>query len=503
MGDSSGLHLFTKVSRRAAIGIDGGYIPKLYKIIDRLAVPRDFYRCLAVWPGRDHQDVLDMLVDFYYDQLHRWFPILPRSQLQEQLDGLAVYLANTPGAPRPTNDKGKPYPYPNMLLIYAFFFYTSAVFESTYKLTHRLAGGSCALPGQPKFPLSRVFSYHAKQQFSCLGENALSSIEAVQACLFLAIGDVPNVSGNPWLMCGTAVRISVELGIHHVAQLQHSYGKCSFYMPIPEQLTVYARVWCAVYAVEQMCAMALGRPSILSSEDSVLDFDLFLDTPTNRERFPGQDLLPEDSPFVWMVKLMDIGGKITRGINNIHLRKNLQHTLPELHGMLQQFQTSLPQSLQYDFSPEAPTPNIQVAFLHIMYFSCVLALYRPFLSSRRLRNDGPLQEQYLSIVETCILAIPTIYLRHREEAALFPMDASQFVVYCLAGAWPCSKSRGHRTAGARFSGCCTCARGSWSRFTIISQNSPWSCARFATNSFAWSRATRTCKWTTWSAKCLH
>ncbi|KAI9218497.1 hypothetical protein BC828DRAFT_417251 [Blastocladiella britannica] len=431
LGDSSGIHLIRKVSRRAVTGPNGGYVNAAFQLVDELAVPRYMAKFLRTWPTFADHGLVDMLVEYYYAELHSWLPFLPRSWIEGQLDTVRVFRdAAARGCDPPPEPSGAPARPPNLLLVNSFLTYASTMFERHYKLVERHSGGLRAPPGMPQFPVSRALAFHAKRELALHLEACSTSIEAVQACLLLTLVDTSLIVANPWLMGGMAVRIALELGLHQAHMFRHLGGDARH---VVGDLVVYTKTWIAVYTIEQTYSTMFGRPSIASSGEVHLSIDLAMDTPENRLMFPHAELEPMDSPFIWFAKLMDIAGRTTRLINDYYHRRRLQDTLPELHAMLIGFQESLPESLKYAPRADGSRPSIQVAAIHIAFYSAVLSLYRPFLASPYLRSDGELQAQYIEIVQQCVIAIPTILLEQKDQLGKYPFDVSQDLLYIQAG----------------------------------------------------------------------
>ncbi|KAI9222726.1 hypothetical protein BC828DRAFT_403784 [Blastocladiella britannica] len=230
-----------------------------------------------------------------------------------------------------------------------------------------------------------------------------------------------------------AMRLAIELGLHQSQMFMlHRRGQPNAALPSPSAMTVYSKAWCCCYVLDQQIAYKFGRPASVGAGDVVLSFDFVIDTAENRLRFPGSELDPPDAPWIWHARLVDIFGKISRTINNMYLRRHLAHSLPELHALLLDYQKQLPASLRFDVNDESTQRSVAVSFLHLLYYSAVLSLYRPFLSSRLFHTDSVLRKQHFAIVEKCVTAIPTISLQHM-TSPLARLYSPVYMMHVFAG----------------------------------------------------------------------
>ncbi|KNE68909.1 hypothetical protein AMAG_13546 [Allomyces macrogynus ATCC 38327] len=398
-GESNGLHHLRRLSHRYATA----EVPVDHDGWSRHAV---IEAAVLSFPDRIRTQPFVM---FYYSELHAFFPFLAQPDLDTHLNVLATHkariLAERSGS-SPTTALHPPV-VPALMVSYGWLGYTLASLERRHQQTPL----TCTDPDW--FPLSRVINVRAKRLLTEMLMYSAPCIEAAQAGLFLQLSDSPNPSGNTWQLSGITMRIVTQLGLHQDSKTIRG--------ALP--------VWATAFALERLSACSRGRPLSVSDDDCQIDYAA-LDAEF------AQDTASAAAAFPWFVRLAEIIGKVAHTVNNLHGRKRLHHTLPELHALLLGFQRELPEHLAYSFAPNTgPPPSLPCAQLGVFFFLTVLILYRPLLTCKLLqRTDpvtgrvvaaSPLLAQYLQILETCATSLVAILDRHRDQLGSFVFPNAQ------------------------------------------------------------------------------
>ncbi|KAJ3367186.1 hypothetical protein GGF31_007683 [Allomyces arbusculus] len=433
-GESNGLHHLRRLSHRYATA----EVPIDHDGWSRHAV---IEAAVLSFPDRIR---IQPLVAFYYAELHAFFPFLVQSDLDTHLAVLATHkariLAERSGS-SPTTALHPPV-VPALMVSYGWLGYTLASLERRHQQTPL----TCTDPDW--FPLSRVINVRAKRLLTEMLMYSAPCIEAAQAGLFLQLSDSPNPSGNTWQLSGITMRIVTQLGLHQDTKTIRG--------ALP--------VWATAFALERLSACSRGRPLSVSDDDCQMDYAA-LDAEF------AQDSTSAAAAFPWFVRLAEIMGKVARTVNNLHGRKRLHHTLPELHALLLGFQRELPEHLAYSFAPtNGPPPSLPCAQLGVFFFLTVLILYRPLLTCKLLqRTDpvtgrvvaaSPLLAQYLQILETCATSLVAILDRHRDQLGSFAFPNAQhfetvFTVCALVLEHDADQTRARNAMAALLQSCDT------------------------------------------------
>ncbi|KNE69443.1 hypothetical protein AMAG_13800 [Allomyces macrogynus ATCC 38327] len=370
-----------------------------------MAVPTMVMDSTAVLAFPDRARI-QPLVTYYFTELHAFFPFLAQSDLDTHLTVLATHKARILAERDGSSTAASLHPpvVPALMVSYGWLGYTLASLERRHQQTPL----TCTDPDW--FPLSRVINVRAKRLITEMLLYSAPCIEAAQAGLFLQLSDSPNPSGNTWQLSGITMRIVTQLGLHQDTKTIRGA------MP----------VWATAFALERLSAMSRGRPLSVSDDDCQIDY----------AALDAEFAQTASAAFPWFVRLAEIMGKVARTVNNLHGRKRLHHTLPELHALLLGFQRELPEHLAYSFAPtNGPPPSLPCAQLGVFFFLTVLILYRPLLTCKLLqRTDpvtgrvvaaSPLLAQYLQILETCATSLVAILDRHRDQLGSFPFPNAQ------------------------------------------------------------------------------
>ncbi|KAJ3358331.1 hypothetical protein GGF32_000498 [Allomyces javanicus] len=374
LGHSNGLHLLRGWSQ--AVNTDS--VLYVHPQLQNRLRARELAREQALFPQRHF--VLTMF-DVYFATMHHWIPILDRTAVLEELDK----------------------PMPHFMLLYAVLCVGCAVFERLHQLTvvnsPRLWSTWCAERVLRMLPSVTVSPVH--------------QIETVQAILLVG-NHYMNAPGSPWVLNGIALRIAQDMGLHLDVRAPpfRTVNMC---------IPTWGKTWAFTYTMDRFGSALSGRPLMFHEDDCFLSTEMFLKTPENVAKYREDLLIEPDHFFVWYVRLMDITGKVIRTVNSISLRRNLPYTLPELHAMLSHYRAELPKTLQFDPNEKDRRKRTINAALSLVYYSSVVSLYRPLVSSKSAAvASSPMRPQYLALLEASVKAMLQALETIVDDMALFP-----------------------------------------------------------------------------------
>ncbi|KAJ8117397.1 hypothetical protein OPT61_g1385 [Boeremia exigua] len=173
---------------------------------------------------------------------------------------------------------------------------------------------------------------------------------STQASLFAT--SLKPVGASQWQLAGLAMRMTIELGLHHEHKLWY---------PSEQQLDQRRRVFWTAYAIEVTLAYNLGRPPSISHEHITTDLP--------KETYDVQS-------GIIHIKHRQIQGKIIsqmyRASSQEHVPwEDQQRMIAELQGRLEDWRTSIP-AAHGDLS-SSPYP---LSYWHRLYHSTTFVLHR-------------------------------------------------------------------------------------------------------------------------------
>ncbi|ORZ38912.1 fungal-specific transcription factor domain-domain-containing protein, partial [Catenaria anguillulae PL171] len=372
LGSSSGMHLLRMWSDRVSEGV--------------LVVPSVLKKHTPRGPETDlpPPEIIELLLDFFFEYLHPFMPITERQMIYNSLSQ----------------------PNPPLMLLNSIFAISSRVYEG-------LSPDRTDKPGA-----SDIFLNRTRQ----IARNILLEppcLEYIQAMLLLSFHEMGFLRGSTWLLSGVAIRMAQDIGLNR--RMDNLTGALSI---SPLQRHLMKKTWTAVFIMDRFVCAVLGRPLAIHEEDCDVEWP----SPDDERELSGEDGTKLLSDYVELAKLSAILGKILRNINSVrnHSPGRLAFSLPEIHTALSQWLNQLPPTLRYSFNPKAPIPSRFAAFLNALYYTCIILLYRPFISSAKARSS-PLFPQYLHICSTAAQAIVHICHARVDEFFLLP----NVILYCL------------------------------------------------------------------------
>lgn len=156
-----------------------------------------------------------------------------------------------------------------------------------------------------------------------------------------------NSESGQWQYSGMAIRMAIDLGHHEVSDIYES----------PAHLVRTRLLFWSLFITDRIVAFAIGRPASLPEDIIEIplpeDQDFFPDPARNTLADPME--LVEPVPFVQLVKLMIICGRISNVLNGrrgrartlVSTKEPLAEQLGELQVRLVRFISGLPPSLQW------------------------------------------------------------------------------------------------------------------------------------------------------------
>ncbi|KAI9183967.1 hypothetical protein H9P43_003020 [Blastocladiella emersonii ATCC 22665] len=372
LGSSSGMHLLRMWSDRVSEGVL--VVPSVLKKHTPRGAECDL-------PPRE---IIDLLLDFFFEYLHPFMPVVEKQMIYNSLSQ----------------------PNPPLMLLNSIFAVSSRVYEG-------LSQDKSDKPGA-----SDIFLNRARQ----IARNILLEppcLEYIQALLLLSFHELGFLRGSTWLVSGVAIRMAQDIGLNR--RMDNLTGALSI-TPMQRHLT--KKTFTAIYVMDRFVSAVLGRPLAIHDEDC----DVSWPSVEDERELSGPDGAHLIGDYNELAKLCVILGKVLRNINSVrnHTPGRLAFSLPEIHTALSQWLNQLPPTLRYSFSPRTPTPSRFSAFLNCAYYTTIILLYRPFISSAKARTS-PLFPQYLHICSTAAQAIVHICHARVDEFFLLP----NVVLYCL------------------------------------------------------------------------
>ncbi|WVQ85799.1 hypothetical protein IAT38_007967 [Cryptococcus sp. DSM 104549] len=176
----------------------------------------------------------------------------------------------------------------------------------------------------------------------------LPTHDVLTGLLYLAWANYgQNSESGLWQYSGMAIRMAIDLGAHEISEIYES----------PAHLARIRLLFWSLFVTDRIVAFATGRPASIP-EDIIeiplpVDEDFFPDPARNLPTSPHEEVEPV--PFVQLVKLMIICGRISNVLNGRRGRARTlvssAEPLPEMLGELQlrlvAFYSNLPPSLQW------------------------------------------------------------------------------------------------------------------------------------------------------------
>ncbi|KAG8963729.1 hypothetical protein FRC03_002629 [Tulasnella sp. 419] len=342
------------------------------------------------------EDLCDLLVDAYFEKFHHTLPVLDsasfRSKYRRLMDMRAAAVENgTTPEPPTKSDAGF------LSVVFAVFAVASRFVDDERLKTEGDDKDETGGMGTIYYERAMILYY--------IGATA-TQLAHVQAFVLLSsFLSSLNCLPQSWLLCGQAVRIAQDLGLHRSPK---------HLVMSPSNKETRRKVWWCVYGMDRMLAVALGRP--LGIEDSDCDVELPLpiddvDLPSffinlygsspgssasgEQQKIPA---IPNPSTlmagFISLTKLHMIFGRILRTVYAVNAvetcKENValtQANVDRLDKELTAWCEALPAVFKSD--PKSPQEVSLGAILCSSYYSALIALHRNFLPTKRRGVPNP------------------------------------------------------------------------------------------------------------------
>ncbi|KLT44815.1 hypothetical protein CC85DRAFT_241736 [Cutaneotrichosporon oleaginosum] len=327
----------------------------------------------------------ERMVDAFFAEVHPVLPVLLENDFRRRFKSLM--------------DKVEAGDFSNiragfMSVVFAVFALGERVLVTSaawHRMRSKLSNGELSdqdspQPGEAEagviwFERAQVLHYSSIREIDIYQVQCLTLLSAFQA----AVNSMPM----SWLLASQALRIAQDIGLHRAAPR----FKVSFKV---KQLG--ARAWWAVYGLERLVSITLGRPLCVEDADIDLAYPAAVDDATI-DSF-GDALteeagnLPEEkqdctmSGFVALTKLCKIAGRVAqllyrpsgRSVNDPQWSEQQQRTIDKLDKLLREWlQNEVPQKYKDPSSSRAV--SLMSAVLSNSYFAVLITLHRNLLPS--------------------------------------------------------------------------------------------------------------------------
>ncbi|KAG5721563.1 hypothetical protein E4T56_gene13052 [Termitomyces sp. T112] len=308
---------------------------------------------------------------------------------------------------------GFPYPHLYIPLLDTFFQTMSRHFPSInrIRIEERLKNGTmsafflnciCALaarflPSARDDPASACAPYITKAQEMIIVLVHLPTTDVVTGLLLLAWASYgQNSEGGLWQYSGMAIRMAMDLGLYEV------FEPC-----LSEAHVTRARLlfW-SLFVTDRILAFKTGRPPTIPEE--IIEIPL----PTDEDFVAGSaradiedEELPQPTPFVYMVRLMVLCGRITTVLAGCrgemrtllpHVGKDYPAKLKELQAELVQFYAQLSDVMKWSVdafkNQEARGHGDSFLTLHLWANTVLAVSFHPELQERSEGNLSPITQ---------------------------------------------------------------------------------------------------------------
>ncbi|KZV67312.1 hypothetical protein PENSPDRAFT_58281 [Peniophora sp. CONT] len=272
-------------------------------------------------------------------------------------------------------------------------------------------------------------------------------------CLFLSGCSAPQLC---WTLCGVGIRFAQDVGAHRRKVYNLTASR--------REGELWKRAFWVLVVVDRCMSTCLGRPCAIQDED--FDLDLPADVDDEYWENPDPALAFQQPPgkpskvayFIASIRLNQIVGFALRTIYSINKSKSLlgfggpeweQRIVAEFDSTLNTWVDGVPSHLRWPPSPDETAFFTQSAILYAQYYQLQIMVHRPFIATARA--PGQLSFPSLAVCTNAARAISRIAdatRRHRPKFAIPDLQVPVFeaATVLLLHIW------GHRRAGLTSSG---------------------------------------------------
>ncbi|KIW85542.1 hypothetical protein Z517_00934 [Fonsecaea pedrosoi CBS 271.37] len=219
--------------------------------------------------------------------------------------------------------------------------------------------------GAPNVP-GLWFFVRAMSLFQEIREEA--TVSYIEALLLISIYSLAlNRANSAYVYAGTALRLSLTLGLHHnVPQNQ-------MFSPIERERRI--RVWWTVYIFDRIWSSKLGHPIMIRDDD----IDVAIPSMKGLSAAEMAEF-SEPEHLIANVHLARITGDIMNHIYNKNCRRQVfVQSVQKILRRLRSWAETLPEVIRLQQDPTRRYTARHVASLHLCFNQCVILTTRPIL----------------------------------------------------------------------------------------------------------------------------
>ncbi|CAG8548036.1 8887_t:CDS:2 [Ambispora gerdemannii] len=210
-------------------------------------------------------------------------------------------------------------------------------------------------------------------------------VSTVQALILLALREYGSGKvSRAWMYAGMSTRMAQDLGLHRNTE---QWDPINF---SHEEKETRKRVFWGCFILDRISSANIGRPLAIDEQDVDVLY------PSEQEE-DENELLPFkmdypvsaiSSPISSNTKLCEITGRILHNIYAIRstTKSHKESILSILDSSLTSWLITLPANLQYNPAADEP-PAPATITLHIMYYSIIMLLHRPYLPNAKQSSN--------------------------------------------------------------------------------------------------------------------
>ncbi|KAI7883058.1 hypothetical protein K492DRAFT_205750 [Lichtheimia hyalospora FSU 10163] len=273
-------------------------------------------------------------------------------------------------------------------------------------------------------------------------KSKLSTVQAlILITMFMNLGGVEEDTSMRWFVCGTAIRMAQDIGLH----------RNSRHWKLPEsEIELRRRVWYGLYIIDREVAAQFGRPVTIVDEDFNVEppspyelestHESYLRDPEFQSCTPAlmveaQAAIQERRPvydfFLECITLSKILGHILLSMyspkTEYSARRN-DFLILTIANQLAQWKAKLPPNLQFNPDEVSEMTLFSTAHLNIYYNCILLLLHRPFINSDA-STDPILSTQ--SLTKCTFAAIDIVNTIEALETQRLPGMTWCFIAYAI------------------------------------------------------------------------
>ncbi|KAI8059636.1 fungal-specific transcription factor domain-containing protein [Gongronella butleri] len=313
------------------------------------------------------QDLADHLLSLYFAHFYTFLPIVHKDTFMNDYQGRGTHP-------------------PSRLLLNAMFAVAARVSPDPRVLAN---------PDDPKtagdhyFERARILLEFEYDDFKTSTVQALLLMSSHQN------GALKSIRG--WIYSGMAFRMVQNLGLH---------CNCDSWDLTHEQKEERKRVFWSCFVVDRLSSAMHGRSPIIDERDCDVPY------PRDNDACDRQQPVQIMDTFLPMIHLAEILGNVLREVYTVRGR-NLLKRLPSPDGLIGRLDKSLNSWMAKLRSPAryrppntrigemAKTPSLAVCQIHMMFYTTLILLHRPFIPGTKQQGSGKSHASAFPSKEIC------------------------------------------------------------------------------------------------------